>query len=113
MNEKNLVCEFPILQYQALIDKNHLELSISEQAGLLNINRTLLYYKSVPTNKVFIHKSTISLKMLALALISILITIIRKIILKFKVLYVKRNILCKIILCFYFYKAINKLFNQT
>ncbi len=38
-------------QRQAMIDKNHPKLSISEQAGLLNINRTSLYYKPVPLNK--------------------------------------------------------------
>lgn len=49
--KKNLVCEFPVSQRQVMIDKNHPELSISEQAGLLNINRTSLYYKPVPPSK--------------------------------------------------------------
>lgn len=45
--KKNLVSEFTVLQRRNLVDFNDEELSVLQQAELLEINRSSLYYKPV------------------------------------------------------------------
>jgi len=42
--EKNLVCDFSSTAKQSLVDWSGADISIAEQASLLSINRTTLYY---------------------------------------------------------------------